>query len=343
MKINLLSSFLIGLLACVFVSCDLGTSGNVVNVYSHRHYPIDQELFSEFERETGIRVNVVSATADELITRLELEGERSPADLLITVDAGNLHKAKTAGLLQSVSSSTVEEVVPPRLRDSENYWFAYTYRARAIAYAPDRIDSATISTYEKLARSDLGNRLVMRSSENPYNQSLMASIVANLGSEQAAEWCRGLTGNFARNPRGNDRDQIKAVAAGQADVTVCNTYYVAKLGESPNAEEREVFNKIKVLFPNQHDRGTHINISGAGVTKHAPNKDNAVKLLEFLISAPVQERLSVENHEYPVRDDVELSPYLESWGEFLIDTLSLEKLGEFNAPAVRIMDECGWM
>ncbi|TVR84502.1 MAG: Fe(3+) ABC transporter substrate-binding protein [Saprospirales bacterium] len=314
-----------------------------VNVYSHRHYPIDREIFESFTAKTGIRVNVVSASADELITRLELEGERSPADLLITVDAGRLHNAKTAGLLQSVESDILMDGIPFRLRDAENYWFAYTYRARAIAYAPDRISPEEILTYESLANPSLNGRVVMRSSENAYNQSLMASVLSHRGEEFSREWCSGLVGNFSRQPRGNDRDQIKAVAAGQGDVTVCNTYYVAKLAESPSAEEREVVNKIRILFPNQDDRGTHINISGAGITRYAPNRQHAVKLIEYLISSEVQEKLSVENHEYPIRGDVKLSPFLEEWGEFKIDTLPLEQLGIHNEQAVRIIDACGWL
>ena len=316
---------------------------NEVNIYSHRHYPIDREIFEAFAEKTGIRVNVVSASADELITKLELEGARSPADILITVDAGRLHKAKEAGLLQSFDSEILSETIPNRFRDPQNFWFGYTYRARAIAYAPDRIDSSMVSTYEALAHPDLKERVIMRSSENAYNQSLMASMLAHMGPELSAEWCRGLTGNFGRQPRGNDRDQIKAVAAGQGDVTVCNTYYVAKLAESPSAEERAVVKKIKLLFPNQNDRGTHINISGAGLTRHAPNRKNAIKLLEYLVSREVQEKLSVENHEYPIRKDVLLSPFLKERGQFLIDSLPLEKLGVHNEEAVRIIDECGWM
>lgn len=314
-----------------------------VNVYSHRHYPIDREIFESFTEKTGIKVNVVSASADELITRLELEGERSPADVLITVDAGRLHNAKTSGLLQSIESDILMDEIPSRFRDNENYWFAYTYRARAIAYAPDRISPQEILTYESLADPGLEGRVVMRSSENAYNQSLMASILAHMGEEFSREWCAGLVNNFSRPPRGNDRDQIKAVAAGQGDVTVCNTYYVAKLAESPSAEERAVVDKIRILFPNQQDRGTHINISGAGITRYAPNKKHAVKLLEYLVSAEVQEKLSVENHEYPIRDDVKLSPFLQDWGVFKTDTLPLEQLGIHNERAVRIIDGCGWL
>nr|MBS0037975.1 Fe(3+) ABC transporter substrate-binding protein [Saprospiraceae bacterium] len=342
MKSNLLYSVLATLLITAFYSC--GGSGDLseVNVYSHRHYPVDQEIFKNFSNLTGIKVNVVSASADELITKLELEGNRSPADLLITVDAGRLEKAKAAGLLQKVNSITLSDRIPPRFRDPENFWFAFTYRARAIAYAPDRVDAEEVSTYEDLASPLLKNRVVMRSSEHTYNQSLMASLLAHWGPEKSAEWCEALAENFSRSPRGNDRDQLKAIAAGQGDVTICNTYYVAKLAESPIKEEREVVDKIKIIFPNQEDRGAHINISGVGLTKHAPNKENAISLMEYLISSEVQEKFSVENHEYPVIDGVKRSSYLEEWGSFKIDSLPLGKLGEYNDEAVRIIDQCGW-
>ena len=337
---------LAGILALVTAmglsSCVGGSSNNQVNVYSHRHYPVDQEIFKNFTEETGIQVNVVSASADELITKLELEGSRSPADILITVDAGRLEKAKSSGLLQQLNGVVFSENIAPNFRDPDNYWFAFTYRARAIAYAPDRVSTDEVGTYEQLADPHLRDRVVMRSSEHTYNQSLMASILAHFGPEKSADWCKSLTDNFSRSPRGNDRDQLKAVAAGLGDVTICNTYYVAKLAESPIEAEREVFNSIEIIFPNQKDRGTHINISGAGLTQHAPNKENAVRLLEYLVSPEVQQKLSVENHEYPVIGGVEMSPFLQEWGDFKIDELPLGELGKHNEQAVRILDQCGW-
>lgn len=342
MKNNWYYSVLMVLLISAIYSCGGNSESAEVNVYSHRHYPVDQEIFSDFSKMTGIKVNVVSASADELITKLELEGSRSPADLLITVDAGRLEKAKASGLLQKANSSTLKDRIPIRFRDRENYWYAFTYRARAIAYAPDRVNAEEVGTYEDLASPRFKNRVVMRSSEHTYNQSLMASLLAHWGPEKSAEWCEALADNFSRSPRGNDRDQLKAIAAGQGDVTICNTYYVAKLAESPIKEEREVVERIKILFPNQENRGTHINISGVGLTKHAPNKKNAISLMEYLVSTEVQEKFSVENHEYPVVDDAALSPYLEEWGSFKIDSLPLGKLGDYKDDAVRIIDQCGW-
>jgi len=325
------------------VSCSSEQYTGEVNIYSHRHYPVDQEIFASFTEKTGIKVNVVSASADELITKLELEGSRSPADILITVDAGRLEKAKQADLLQEIKSDFLLNTVPLRFQDPDKHWFAFTYRARAIAYSPERVQAAEISNYEDLALPHFLNRVIMRSSEHTYNQSLVASILVHLGEEETMNWCRGLTDNFSRAPRGNDRDQLKAIAAGQGDITICNTYYVAKLAESTIEAEREVVNKIKILFPNQENRGTHINISGIGLTRHAPNKKNAILLVEYLFSEEIQEKLSVENHEYPVIEGVELSPWLKSWGEFKIDSLPLYKLGVFNEEAVQIVDKCGWM
>lgn len=331
------------LFAFQFTSCSSDKYIGEVNVYSHRHYPVDQEIFKSFTEKSGIKVNVVSASADELITKLELEGKRSPADVLITVDAGRLEKAKQSNLLQSVFSEKLLDRVPSRFKDPDNFWFAFTYRARVIAYSPQRVKPEEISDYEDMALPHFLNRIVMRSSEHTYNQSLMASILAHLGPEQSIEWCNGLAGNFSRPPRGNDRDQLKAIASGQGDITICNTYYVAKLAESSLQAERDVVDQIRILFPNQKNRGTHINISGVAVTKYAPNKDNAILFLEYLLSHKVQEKLSVENHEYPVIEGVKLSPWLQSWGEFKIDSLPLYQLGAMNEEAVRIIDQCGWM
>ena len=349
-KNNILSSSTFSLFSTIcfsfillLTSCSGGDYIGEVNVYSHRHYPVDQQIFSAFTEQTGIRVNVVSASADELITKLELEGSRSPADILITVDAGRLEKAKQSNLLQPISSVELEQRVPSEFMDTDKQWFAFTYRARAIAYSIDRVQPEEVSDYEDLALPHFADRVVMRPSEHTYNQSLVASILAHSGGEATMNWCRGLTENFSRAPRGNDRDQLKAVAAGQGDITICNTYYVAKLAESAQAAEREVVNKVRIFFPNQDNRGTHINISGAGLTRYAPNKEEAILLLEYLLSDEVQTKLSVENHEYPVIEGIELSPFLKEWGTFKIDTLPLYKLGKYNEEAVRIIDQCGWM
>lgn len=333
------------LLAATF-SCGGGSSTNdenqVVNVYTHRHYEADQQLFDKFTEETGIKVNVVSASADELIQKLELEGANSPADVLITVDAGRLHRAVEKGLLQSVSSSTLDSNIPAKFRNPEGFWFGLTYRARILAYSKDRVNPEELSTYEALTEPTWKGRVLTRSSENIYNQSLLASIIASQGEEAATAWASGLLANMAREPKGSDRDQVKAVASGEGDVAIVNTYYIGIMLNDANEEERKAAEKISIFFPNQNDRGTHINISGAGVTTHAPNKENAVKLIEFLSGTSAQEFLANINFEYPVNPSASFSDLLKQWGEFKADELNLSELGNNNRNAVVIFDRVGW-
>jgi iron(III) transport system substrate-binding protein len=313
-----------------------------VNVYTHRHYESDQQLFDQFSRETGIKVNVVSASADELIQRLELEGENSPADILITVDAGRLYRAKEKGLLQPVSSSVLNENIPSNFRDQEGQWYGLTYRARVLAYDKNKVDSTQLSTYKDLANPKWENQILVRSSDNIYNQSLMASIIAANGQEEAREWAEGIVNNMARSPKGGDRDQVKAIAAGQGTVAIVNTYYIGKMLNADDEDEVKAGEQVKIYFPNQEGRGTHINISGAGVTAHAPNQENAIKFLEFLSGTEAQEVFAQSNFEYPVKKDTEVAPLLKSWGSFKADTLSFSKLGELNNQAVTIFDQAGW-
>lgn len=319
-----------------------GSSTEVVNVYTHRHYEADQKLFHEFSQETGIKVNVVSASADELIQKLELEGAGSPADLLITVDAGRLHRAQEKGLLQRVRSEVLESNIPSRFREPDGYWFGLTYRARIFAYHKDRVDPADLDSYESLTEDKWKGRILTRSSENIYNQSLLASIIAAHGEEKAQEWAAKLFANMARSPKGSDRDQVKAVAAGEGDLAIVNSYYIGIMLNDSNREEVRAAQAVGIFFPNQDDRGTHINISGAGVTRHAPNKENAVKLLEFLSSEKAQEFLANINYEYPVNENVVPSELLRSWGDFKGDDINLSLLGEHNNRAVVIFDRVGW-
>ncbi|MFW6206034.1 MAG: Fe(3+) ABC transporter substrate-binding protein [Gemmatimonadota bacterium] len=316
--------------------------GGEVNVYSHRHYEADRELFRRFTESTGIEVNVVTASADELITRLENEGASSPADVLITVDAGRLHRARERGLLQPVSSEVLDANVPEHLRDRDGEWYGLTRRARVLVYAPERVDAGSLATYESLAAPALEGRVLIRSSSNVYNQSLLASLVAHHGEATAEEWAEGVVRNMARRPAGGDTDQIKAVAAGVGDVAVANSYYLARLASSSDAEDRRVAEAVAVRFPNQEGRGVHVNVSGAGVTRHAPNRANAVRLLEFLSGDEAQRIFAEANHEYPVKPGVEWSETLRAWGEFHSDTLDLTVLGELNDAAVRVFDRAGW-
>jgi iron(III) transport system substrate-binding protein len=319
-----------------------GATAGEVNVYSHRHYDTDQRLFDRFSEETGIAVNVVTASADELITRLETEGAASPADLLITVDAGRLHRAKSRGLLQPIQSEVLDRNVPAHLRDRERQWYGLTQRARVIVYHRDRVDSSTVRDFADLTDARFEGRVLIRSSENVYNQSLMASILAHEGERAASAWAEGMVRNMARSPSGGDTDQVKAVAGGAGDLAVANTYYLVRLAQSEDPEERRVFEQVGVIFPNQADRGTHVNVSGAGITANAPNRENAIRLLEFLSGAEAQALFAAANGEYPVLEGIEWAPTLTGWGDFRADTLDLTRLGELNDQAVRIFDRAGW-
>ncbi|QED36322.1 Fe(3+) ABC transporter substrate-binding protein [Antarcticibacterium arcticum] len=314
----------------------------VVNVYTHRHYEADQQLFKMFEDQTGIKVNVINSNADELIQKMSMEGKQSPADVLITVDAGRLTRAKDQGLLQPIESKILNDLVPSNLRDPENQWFGLTKRARIIAYAKDRVKPGQLSTYEDLATDKWKNKLLIRSSSNIYNQSLLASIIVNNGEAEAKKWAEGMVRNMARAPKGSDRDQVKAVVAGEGDLAIVNSYYIGQMLNSSDPEEVETAGKIGLFFPNQNDRGTHMNVSGAGVAKYAPNKDNAIKFIEFLVSEEAQEIFANSNYEYPVISTIEPAGLLLDWGNFKEDPLLLSKLGENNKKAVLIFDEAGW-
>lgn len=334
----------IGLAAAVVLGgCGAGDAGDaVVNVYSHRHYEADRQLFARFTELTGIRVNVVTASADELITRLENEGKNSPADILITVDAGRLHRAKEKGLLQPIRSEVLETSIPATYRDPEGYWFGLTRRARVLIYDPSRVKPGELSTYEDLADPRWKGRILARSSGNVYNQSLLASLIAANGEEAAEAWARGVAANLARPPAGGDTDQIKAVAAGVGDVAIANTYYFGRLLSSSDPEERRLAERLAIFFPNQDGRGAHVNVSGAGVTASSKNVANAIRLLEFLASEEAQRIFSEANLEYPVNPRVAPAEILQAWGEFKADTLNLARLGELNAAAVAIFDRAGW-
>lgn len=331
-----------GLLFSCKNTSNKNTADEQVNVYTHRHYPPDQELFAQFEKETGIKVNVVNASADELIQKMQLEGPASPADVLITVDAGRLVRAKEKGLLQSVQSPFLDSIVPSHLQDEEKQWFALTKRARVIAYAKDRIDPEQLSTYEDLASDTWRKKLLIRSSSNIYNQSLMASLIANLGEEKAKNWAEQVVANMARTPKGNDRDQVKAVVAGEGDLAIVNTYYVGRMINSDDPVESKAGKGVGIYFPNQNDRGTHINISGAGVAKYSPNTENAIKFIEFLASGMAQSVFAEANFEYPVNPNVKPATLLQEWGDFKEDKLNLSALGTNNKNAVLLFDEVGW-
>jgi len=312
-----------------------------VNVYSHRHYEADQMLFEQFTKKTGIKVNVVKAKADALIKRLQIEGDRSPADVLITVDAGRLHRAKELGLLQAAKSDTLEKSIPSHFRDPADNWFGLTARARVVVFAKDRVSASDIPTYESLTDKKWKGKILVRSATNVYNQSLLAGVIAHKGQVGAEAWAKGIVANMARAPKGNDRDQVKAVVAGVGDLAIINTYYLGLLLNSSNPEEVKVGKSVGICFPKLAGAGAHVNVSGAGITKHSKNKANAIKLIEFL-SDEAQRVFAKANYEYPIKPGVKWSEQLRAWGDFKADTINISRLGELNRDAVRVFQAANW-
>jgi iron(III) transport system substrate-binding protein len=314
-----------------------------LNIYSARHYGGDAGLFAAFTKATGIKVNVIEDKGDKLLARIRAEGKRSPADVLITVDAGRL--AAATPLLGKVESSTLVDRLPANLRHPEGKWFAYGLRTRILFYHPDRFDPATLSTYEQLADPALKGKISIRSSGNIYNQSLLAGIIAAHGEEQAEAWAKGVVANFAREPQGNDRAQIKAVAAGEADIAVANHYYYFKMLDSGDAEQVEAAKAVKWIIPNQGagERGAHVNISGAGMVATAPNPDSAKAFLEFLASDEGQALFTAPSYELPAVPSVKAdhAPGFSDV-EFTMDQLPASVLGTLNATAVKVFDRAGW-
>jgi iron(III) transport system substrate-binding protein len=327
------------LLTVLTISCG---EQQEVNVYSSRHYDVDSRLMEIFSEKTGIRVNLVKADSDQLVTRLELEGERSRADVLITADASRLVMARELGLLQRLDGVKVEQSVPSHLRDSEMYWTGLTKRARILVYDSERVNVSELSDYEDLTGEQWKGRILVRSSSSHYNQTLMASVIAAHGEEGAFSWAAGIVANMAQEPRGNDRDQVKFIAAGIGDVAIVNSYYMGLLYHSQNSEERNVARRVKLFFPNQTGRGTHINISGAGLTAAAPNRENGMKLIEFLLSVDAQEMIAAENFEYPVLPEARWPDLMLEWGEFKEDTVSLETLGKYRQQVMILFNRGGW-
>ena len=315
-----------------------------VNIYSARQEALIKPLLDRFTADTGIDVNLVTGDGDALLTRLRNEGRNSPADLLLTTDAGRLYRAQEAGVLQPLGAPELDALVPAHLRSSEDYWIGLSLRARVIVYAPDRVDPEELSTYQALAEPRWKGRVCIRSSSNIYNQSLVASFLANHGEDETMAWLEGLVGNFARPPQGGDRDQIKAVAVGQCDVAVVNSYYLGGMLRSSEPEERAAADAVALFWPNQAEgeSGTHINISGAGLTRAAKNPDAARALIRFLLTAESQQWYAETNNEYPVREGIPVSAVLSAWGEFRGDTLDVTELGQRNADAVMAMDRAGW-
>ncbi len=317
------------------------TQTKQLNLYSSRHYNTDNELYRLFSNQTGIRINLIEGKADELIERIKSEGANSPADVLITADAGRLWRAEQAGIFAPVSSQILSERIPANLRHQNNLWFGFTKRARVIMYNKGLVNPSQLSTYENLADPQWQGKFIVRSSSNIYNQSLVAGLIEIHGEQKTEAWCRGLVNNFARSPEGNDTAQIKAVAAGLADLTVANSYYLPRMAKGRN--KTAIFDRIGVFFPNQSDRGTHVNVSGGGMVKTAPNPSAAVAFLEFLAGDKAQTFYAQGNSEYPVVAGVTVDPILAGFGSFKEDiTTNVNAYGANSAKAVQIMDRAGW-
>jgi len=315
----------------------------VVNIYSSRHYQTDEALYSGFTKKTGIKVNRIEAGEDALMERIRNEGARSPADVLITVDAGRLWRAEQMGLFQPVKSALLESRVPESFREPGGHWFGFSMRARVIAYRKGKVQPGEVQTYEQLADPRWKGRVCMRSSTNIYNLSLMGALIDHLGADKAEAWAKAVRANLAQDPKGGDTDQLKAVAAGQCDVTVSNQYYYARLARSQKPEERAVAEKVGVVFPNQQSWGTHVNISGAGVLKHAPHREAAVRFLEYLASDEAQRYFADGNNEWPVVESVKLdNPVLNALGEFKRDRLNVAVLGRNQPASQKIYDRVAW-
>lgn len=312
-----------------------------VNIYSYRQQVLIRPLLDQFTKTTGIKVNVIYLKRG-MMTRLKAEGRNSPADVILTVDAARLIQLDEAGLLQPTESTVLVQSVPSKYRHPKGHWFGLSVRARPIMYNPNKVKPGELSTYQDLANPKWKGRICVRSSTNVYNLSLISGMIAHDGPEKALAWAKGLVANFARQPKGGDRDQIRAVAAGECDIAIANTYYLAQLAKSKRESDRKAAATVRIFWPNQNGTGAHVNISGAGVAKYAPHKANAVKLIEFLVSNAAQKTYAETVNEYPVKPGVASSTIVGSWGEFNADDQPLSNLGKYHAQAVKIADRAGW-
>ncbi|MCC5913172.1 MAG: Fe(3+) ABC transporter substrate-binding protein, partial [Balneolaceae bacterium] len=318
------------------------TPQDQVNIYSSRHYDTDTELYDKFTEMTGVRVNLIEGTSDELIERIRNEGINSPADIVITVDAGRLWRAKDAEVLQPHNSERLNEVIPAEMRDDEGYWVGLSERVRGIIYRKDRVDPADLKGYWELGDTEWEGRLCVRSSNNIYNQSLVASMIESRGEVEAEEWAQRLVNNFARTPQGGDTDQIRAVAAGLCDVALANHYYLARLIQSSGSADREVAEAVGIYFPTSEYGGAHVNISGAGIAANSPNHENAVRFLEYLATSEAQEIFALANNEFPILRELEIPGVLGDFGDYESDAMNVTSYGENNPLAIRLMDRVGW-
>lgn len=317
------------------------TTGEV-NVYSHRHYDSDKQVFARFTELTGIKVNLLSAGDDDLLSRIEAEGANTPGDVLITADAGRLGLAKQRGLFQNVRNEVLDRNIPAFLRDPDGAWFGFSTRARVFAYNKNKVSPTDLATYDAITAPAFKGRVLARTSEHVYNQSLVASMIAHHGRDAALAWCKGVVKNFAREPKGSDTDQLLAIAEGIGDVAIVNSYYVGKLMNSEDPAKQKARSVLAVAYPDSNGHGTHFNVSGGGVIKHAKNRQNAIALLEFLSSDEAQRAFAEGNMEFPVKPGIPAAATLQAFGPYTTDTLNLSLLSTNNAEAVKVLSESGW-
>jgi iron(III) transport system substrate-binding protein len=331
------------LLPALLASFGAVAQEKVLNLYSSRHYHTDEALYAGFTKATGIKVNRIEAGEDALIERIRNEGARSPADVLVTVDAGRLWRAEQLGLFQPVKSALLDARIPASFREPGGLWYGFSLRARVIAYNKAKVRAGDLQNYEDLADAKWRGRVCMRSSSSVYNLSLMGALIDHLGEAKAEAWANAVRANFAREPKGGDTDQLKSVAAGECDVTISNQYYYARLARSQKAEERAVADQVAVLFPNQRSWGAHVNVSGAGVMKNAPHREAAVKFLEYLASDDAQRYFADGNNEWPVVPSVQVAnPVLSAFGAFKYDPVNVAVLGRNQPGAQKLYDRVGW-
>jgi iron(III) transport system substrate-binding protein len=330
-------------LALVLATGPVAAQDRVLNLYSARHYQTDDALYANFTKATGIRVNRIEAGDDQLIERVRNEGSNSPADVIMFVDAARLYNAQQMGLFQPLKSAVLESRIPAELRDAQGHWFAFSTRARVIVFNKAELRASDVATYEQLADPGLKGKVCTRSGSHPYMLSLVAAMTEHMGEARAEAWARGVVGNFARKPAGGDTDQVTAVAAGQCGVALTNTYYLVRMLKSNRPQDREVMSKVGVVWPNQAGWGTHLNVSGAGVARNSPNRDAAVRFLEYLASDDAQRYFADGNNEWPTVRGVKVkNDALASLGEFKADTLGAAVYGRLTPVAQRIVDRSGW-
>lgn len=346
MRTNIIASLVT---AAFLGACGQGGSGSVgepdtgvVNLYTARHYDTDAALYERFTELSGVRVNIIEGNADQLIARMTSEGPASPADLFVTADAGALWRAQNAGLLQPTTSNALDAAIPANLRDPDGRWFGLNRRARIIAYDSTRVQPNEIDTYEEIAAPRFRGRLCVRSADSVYNLSLVGALIEVWGTDKTAEWARGVVANMARPPEGGDRDQIRAVNAGVCEIALTNSYYYIRMANGDDAADRAVTDKVKLAFPSLDGQGAHVNISGGGVAANAPNRANAVRLLEFLASPEAQTMVSAGNNEYPASPNVPTPPPTNLHSDFTAHPMSVATYGPRQAEAQSLMSAAGW-